>query len=88
MVLSGFFRKSDPIAKTLAIRGEEFWPPVYEEAGLQMGDISCNAIQKPNRIRMICSSIPAEPVKIMPHPKMRLLGVWHVGNGQTKSDRS
>ena len=38
MVLSGFSgRATRLLAKTLAIRGEEFWPPVYEEAGLQIG---------------------------------------------------
>ncbi len=38
MVLSGFSgRATRLLAKTLAIRGEEFWPPVYEEDGLQIG---------------------------------------------------
>lgn len=38
MVLSGFSGRSTRLlAKTLAIRGEEFWPPVYEEAGVQIG---------------------------------------------------
>ena len=38
MVLSGFSgRATRLLAKTLAIRGEEFWPPVYEEAGIQIG---------------------------------------------------
>ena len=38
MVLSGFSgRATRLLAKTLAIRGEEFWPPVFEEGGLQIG---------------------------------------------------
>ena len=38
MVLSGFSgRATRLLAKTLAIRGEEFWPPVYHQSGLQIG---------------------------------------------------
>ena len=38
MVLSGFSgRATRLLAKTIAIRGEEFWPPVYEKDGLQVG---------------------------------------------------
>ena len=38
MVLSGFSgRATRLLAKTLASRSEEFWPPVYEEPGLQIG---------------------------------------------------
>ena len=38
MVLSGFSgRATRLLAKTIAIRGEEFWPPVYEQDGLQVG---------------------------------------------------
>ncbi|TWT82149.1 hypothetical protein CA13_36100 [Planctomycetes bacterium CA13] len=38
MVLSGFSgRATRLLAKTLAIRGEEFWPPVYEHGGMQVG---------------------------------------------------
>ena len=38
MVLNGFSgRATRLLAKTLAIRGEEFWPPVYEEGGVQIG---------------------------------------------------
>lgn len=38
MVLSGFSgRATRLLAKTLAIRGEEFWPPVYVEGGVQIG---------------------------------------------------
>jgi len=38
MVLSGFSgRATRLLAKTLAIRGEEFWPPIYEHAGMQVG---------------------------------------------------
>lgn len=38
LVLSGFSgRATRLLAKTLASRSEEFWPPVYEEPGLQIG---------------------------------------------------
>ncbi len=38
MVLSGFSgRATRLLAKTLAIRGEEFWPPVYESGGIKVG---------------------------------------------------
>ena len=38
MVLSGFSgRATRLLAKTVAIRGEEFWPPVYEKDGVQLG---------------------------------------------------
>lgn len=38
MVLSGFSgRATRLLAKTLASRSEEFWPPVYEESGTQIG---------------------------------------------------
>ncbi|MEM9827536.1 MAG: helix-turn-helix transcriptional regulator [Planctomycetota bacterium] len=38
MVLSGFSgRATRLLAKTLSIRGEDFWPPVYEDGGLQVG---------------------------------------------------
>lgn len=38
MVLSGFSgRATRLLAKTLANRGDEFWPPVYETNGLQIG---------------------------------------------------
>ncbi len=38
MVLSGFSgRATRLLAKTIAIRGEEFWPPVYEKDGVQLG---------------------------------------------------
>ncbi len=38
MVLSGFSgRATRLLAKTLSIRGEEFWPPIYEESGIQIG---------------------------------------------------
>jgi len=38
MVLSGFSgRATRLLSKTLTIRSEEFWPPVYTEPGLQMG---------------------------------------------------
>ncbi len=38
MVLSGFSgRATRLLAKTLAIRSEEFWPPVYESGGIKVG---------------------------------------------------
>lgn len=38
MVLSGFSgRATRLLSKTLSIRSEEFWPPVYTEPGLQIG---------------------------------------------------
>lgn len=38
MVLSGFSgRATRLLAKTLANRGEEFWPPVYESSGTKIG---------------------------------------------------
>lgn len=38
MVLSGFSgRATRLLAKTLANRGDEFWPPVYESGGMQIG---------------------------------------------------
>jgi hypothetical protein len=38
MVLSGFSgRATRLLAKTLSIRSEEFWPPVYTEPGMQLG---------------------------------------------------
>lgn len=38
MVLSGFSgRATRLLAKTLSIRGEDFWPPIYEESGIQVG---------------------------------------------------
>ena len=53
MVLSGFSgRATRLLAKTLAIRGEEFWPPVYEENGIQVGAFLVkydDADGKPNR---------------------------------------
>ncbi|MEC8475488.1 MAG: helix-turn-helix transcriptional regulator [Planctomycetota bacterium] len=71
MVLSGFSgRATRLLAKTLAIRGEEFWPPVYEEAGLQMGAYLVqyeNTETTPNRDDLLFNSGGA--VKIMPLPK-------------------
>jgi hypothetical protein len=53
MVLSGFSgRATRLLAKTLAMRGEEFWPPVYEQGGIQMGAYLVqydNTDAKPNR---------------------------------------
>ena len=71
MVLSGFSgRATRLLAKTLAIRGEEFWPPVYEEGGLQIGAYLVqyeNADAKPNRDDLLYNSGGA--VKIMPLPR-------------------
>jgi hypothetical protein len=37
-VLSGFSgRATRLLAKTLANRGDEFWPPVFEEGGVKIG---------------------------------------------------
>ena len=53
MVLSGFSgRATRLLAKTLAIRGEEFWPPVYESGGTQIGAYLVqydNSDNQPNR---------------------------------------
>ncbi|MGB1926917.1 MAG: helix-turn-helix domain-containing protein [Rubripirellula sp.] len=71
MVLSGFSgRATRLLAKTLAIRGEEFWPPVYEEGGLQIGAYLVqyeNMDAKPNRDDLLFNSGGA--VKIMPLPR-------------------
>lgn len=38
MVLSGFSgRATRLLSKTLAIRGKELWPPVYEQDDIQIG---------------------------------------------------
>ena len=68
MVLSGFSgRATRLLAKTLAIRGEEFWPPVYEEDGLQIGAYLVqyeNTENKPNRDDLLFNSGGA--AEIMP----------------------
>lgn len=68
MVLSGFSgRATRLLAKTLAIRGEEFWPPVYEEDGVQIGAYLVqydNTDTKPSRDDLLFN--PGGAAKIMP----------------------
>lgn len=68
MVLSGFSgRATRLLAKTLAIRGEEFWPPVYHQAGLQIGAYLVqyeNTEGKPSRDDLLFN--PGGAAKIMP----------------------
>jgi Cro/C1-type HTH DNA-binding domain len=68
MVLSGFSgRATRLLAKTLAIRGEEFWPPVYEEGGLQIGAYLVqydNTDTKPSRDDLLFN--PGGAAEIMP----------------------
>lgn len=71
MVLSGFSgRATRLLAKTLAIRGEEFWPPVYEESGIQVGAFLVqyeDAEGKPDRADLLHNTGGA--AKIMPLPR-------------------
>ena len=68
MVLSGFSgRATRLLAKTLAIRGEEFWPPVYEEDGTQIGAYLVqydNTDSKPTREDLLYN--PGGAAEIMP----------------------
>jgi hypothetical protein len=68
MVLSGFSgRATRLLAKTLAIRGEEFWPPVYEEDGVQIGAYLVqydNTDSKPSRDDLLFN--PGGAAEIMP----------------------
>tara|TARA_R110002049_G_scaffold4601_4_gene31803 strand:- start:20667 stop:21815 length:1149 start_codon:yes stop_codon:yes gene_type:complete len=68
MVLSGFSgRATRLLAKTLAIRGEEFWPPVYEEDGTQIGAYLVqydNTDTKPSRDDLLYN--PGGAAEIMP----------------------
>ncbi|MCC9654816.1 helix-turn-helix domain-containing protein [Rhodopirellula halodulae] len=68
MVLSGFSgRATRLLAKTLAIRGEEFWPPVYHESGVQVGAFLVqydDAESKPSRDDLLYNTGGA--AKIMP----------------------
>ncbi len=68
MVLSGFSgRATRLLAKTLAIRGEEFWPPVYEEDGIQIGAYLVqyeNTDTKPSRDDLLYN--PGGAAEIMP----------------------
>lgn len=71
MVLSGFSgRATRLLAKTLAIRGEEFWPPVYEENGIQVGAYLVkydDADGKPNRDDLLHNT--GGGAQIMPLPR-------------------
>ena len=71
MVLSGFSgRATRLLAKTLAIRGEEFWPPVYEEDGTQIGAYLVqydNTDTKPSREDLLYN--PGGAAEIMPLPR-------------------
>jgi hypothetical protein len=71
MVLSGFSgRATRLLSKTLAIRGEEFWPPVYEEDGLQIGAYFVqydNTDHKPSRDDLLYNTGGA--AQIMPLPR-------------------
>ena len=68
MVLSGFSgRATRLLAKTLAIRGEEFWPPVYDEDGVQLGAYLVqydNTDTKPSRDDLLYN--PGGAAEIMP----------------------
>ncbi len=68
MVLSGFSgRATRLLAKTLAIRGEEFWPPVYHQGGLQVGAYLVqyeNTEGMPSRDDLLYN--PGGAAKIMP----------------------
>ena len=70
MVLSGFSgRATRLLAKTLAIRGEEFWPPVYDESGIQIGAYLVtydNADTKPSPDDLLYN--PGGAAEIMPLP--------------------
>ncbi|NNE00201.1 MAG: helix-turn-helix transcriptional regulator [Pirellulaceae bacterium] len=70
MVLSGFSgRATRLLAKTLAIRGEEFWPPVYDEGGIQIGAYLVkydNADTKPSPDDLLYN--PGGAAEIMPLP--------------------
>ena len=71
MVLSGFSgRATRLLAKTLAIRGQEFWPPVYESPGLQVGAYLVtydSADNKPSRDDLLYN--PGGAADIMPLPR-------------------
>ena len=70
MVLSGFSgRATRLLAKTLAIRGEEFWPPVYDAGGIQIGAYLVkygNADSKPSPDDLLYN--PGGAAEIMPLP--------------------
>ncbi len=68
MVLSGFSgRATRLLAKTLSIRSEEFWPPVYSEAGMQLGAYLVkydNTDNEPSRDDLLYN--PGGAAEIMP----------------------
>jgi len=68
MILSGFSgRATRLLAKTLAIRGEEFWPPVYDQGGTQVGAYLVtydNTDGKPSRDDLLYN--PGGAATIMP----------------------
>ncbi len=68
MVLSGFSgRATRLLAKTLAIRGEEFWPPIFEHGGMQVGAflVQYEATEtKPSRDDLLYN--PGGAAEIMP----------------------
>ena len=68
MVLSGFSgRATRLLAKTVAIRGEEFWPPVYEGGGVQIGAFLVqydNTDNKPSRDDLLFN--PGGAAEIVP----------------------
>jgi hypothetical protein len=74
MVLSGFSgRATRLLAKTLAIRGEEFWPPVYEEGGVQIGAYLVkydNTDTKPSRDDLLFN--PGGAAEIMALPRQAI----------------
>ena len=71
MVLSGFSgRATRLLAKTLAMRGEEFWPPVYQSGGVQIGAylvLYDNSDTKPSRDDLLFN--PGGAAEIMPLSK-------------------
>lgn len=70
MVLSGFSgRATRLLAKTLAIRGEEFWPPVYEKGGDLIGAYLVTYAQpEDEQTRDDALFNPSGPAEIMPLP--------------------
>ncbi|MEL6108074.1 MAG: helix-turn-helix transcriptional regulator [Planctomycetota bacterium] len=70
MVLSGFSgRATRMLAKTIAIRGEEFWPPVYEKGGDMIGAYLVTYEQPEiEQSRDDALFNPGGPAEIMPLP--------------------
>ncbi len=70
MVLSGFSgRATRLLARTLAIRGEEFWPPVYEKGGDIIGAYLVTYEQpEDEQTRDDALFNPSGPAEIMPLP--------------------